>query len=70
MLTSIKGFYEKGQVILKEDPHIATRTEVIVTFLSEGQPKVQPKSTLGLLEGKIRVSDDFNGPLDDLKEYM
>ena len=28
------------------------------------------KRPLGLLKGKIRISDDFDAPLDDMKEYM
>ena len=28
------------------------------------------KSALGLLEGKAVIPDDFNEPLEDLKEYM
>ncbi|MCL2499766.1 MAG: DUF104 domain-containing protein [Defluviitaleaceae bacterium] len=28
------------------------------------------KSALGLWEGEATVPDDFNAPLDDLKEYM
>ncbi len=71
MLTTIEGYYEKGQVILKEDPHLASRAEVIVTFLStDANPPLHRKMTLGLLEGKISISDDFNEPLEDLKEYM
>jgi hypothetical protein len=71
MLTTIKGYYDKGRIILKEDPHIDSKTEVIVTFLS-GEEKSAPrtKKILGLLQGKINAPDDFNDPLDDLKEYM
>ncbi|QXU41840.1 DUF2281 domain-containing protein [Pedobacter sp. D749] len=25
---------------------------------------------LGLLKGKMKMSDDFNAPLDDFKDYM
>jgi len=70
MLTAIKGYYEKGQIILKEDPHINTKTEVIVTFLPNEKTHQSGKRILGLLEGKIKVSDDFNDPIDDLKDYM
>jgi len=31
---------------------------------------LKKKAKLGGWEGKIRVSDDFNAPLDDFKEYM
>ena len=29
-----------------------------------------PKRKLGLLKGKIKISDDFDAPLDDMKDYM
>ena len=34
--------------------------------------KNEQKSTrkLGLLKGKMKMHDDFNAPLDDLKDYM
>jgi len=71
MLTAIKGYYDKGQVVLKEDPHIDAKTEVIVTFLSGDEPvKPSSKRILGLLEGKINTPEDFNNPLEDLKDYM
>ena len=28
------------------------------------------KAKLGGWEGKVRISDDFNAPLDDFQEYM
>jgi len=30
----------------------------------------QKKRTLGLLKGKMKMSDDFNAPLNDFKDYM
>lgn len=32
--------------------------------------KVKRRSGRGLLKGKVRMSDDFDAPLDDFKEYM
>jgi hypothetical protein len=72
MLTTIKGIYDHGKITLIEEPPItATRAEVIITFLHEQQNAfAKPKRILGGLEGKIIVPDDFNEPLDDLKDYM
>jgi len=70
MLTTIKGYYDHGQIILKEEPHISTKTEVIVTFLQDEHTAHTAKRTLGLLKGKISIPDDFNAPLEDLKDYM
>ncbi len=36
MLTAIKGYYEKGQIIMEEDAPVDSRTEVIITFFNRG----------------------------------
>ncbi len=33
-------------------------------------PTILKKRQLGTLAGKISIPDDFDEPLDDLKEYM
>lgn len=73
MLTTIKGVYENGRIILAEEPPVKTKAEVMVTFLPSEKRKTQngkQKIILGMLEGKIKLPDDFNEPLDDLKDYM
>jgi hypothetical protein len=70
MLTSVEGFYENGQVYLNEIPPIKDKIRVVVTFMSEIIVPTTPKRQLGSLHGKIGLPDDFNEPLDDLKEYM
>jgi len=70
MLTTIKGYYDHGQIVLEETPPVKNKTEVMVTFLSEENAPVASKRKLGGLEGKVKLPDDFNEPLDDLKEYM
>ena len=73
MLTTIKGIYDHGQIILNEEAPVKTKTDVMVTFLPADENKSfgeNQKIILGLLEGKIKLSDDFNEPLDDLKDYM
>jgi hypothetical protein len=71
MLTTIKGVYENGKIILTEEPPVKTRADVIVTFLgSEAADNNKSKRKLGGLEGKIKTPDDFDEPLDELKDYM
>jgi hypothetical protein len=69
MLTTLEGIYENGLVVLKEQPLTQKRTKVFVTFIEE---EVMPKLSrrLGAWEGKYNIPDDFNEPLDDLKDYM
>ena len=51
--------------------------EVIVTRHGKPVARVMPPveelkkpPLLGALKGKIRIADDFDEPLEDLKEYM
>lgn len=72
MLTSVKGTYDQGKITLAEEPPVTSKAEVIITFLTQETPKpVTPrKIILGLLEGKAKLPDDFDEPMEDLKEYM
>ena len=71
MLTTIKGYYDEGMIILTEPPPVKTKTEVMVTFLT-GDVNITRgiKRKLGGLEGQVTIPGDFNEPLDDLKDYM
>jgi len=71
MLTSVSGYYDNGKVILMEAPPINKRTEVIVTFLDKElhKPTKQFRNPGGL-KGKVTIPDNFNEPLDDLKDYQ
>lgn len=70
MLTTIKGVYENGHIILDEMPLITSKSKVVVTFLEEIPSPPFQKRRLGSLKGKIGIPDNFNEPLDDLNEYM
>lgn len=39
MLTTIKGIYNQGKIILNEEPPVQTTTEVMVTFLTDKKPE-------------------------------
>jgi hypothetical protein len=68
MLTTIKGYYDRGQIVLDETPPVKNKTEVMVTFLSN-DVATTAKRKLGGLEGQVALPDDFNEPLDELKGY-
>lgn len=70
MLTTIKGIYENGHIILDEKPLITNKSKVVVTFLEKIPSPTFQKRRLGSLKGKIGIPDNFNEPLDDLNEYM
>jgi hypothetical protein len=69
MLTAVKGIFENGQITLMEKPPVDKRMEVIVTFIEEN-PVPLKKRKAGILSGKVKMSDDFDEPLDDLKDYI
>jgi hypothetical protein len=70
MLTAIKGYYEEGKIFMKEEAPVQTKTDVIITFLTDDTKLKPGKRIPGGLKGKVSLPDDFNEPLDDLKDYM
>ncbi len=69
MLTTIKGYYDHGQIILKEKPPVPDKTDVIVTFLTDDKKEREAgKRILGALTGKIAIPDNFNDDLEDFYE--
>lgn len=69
MLATVKGYYEKGKIVLEEKAPVQSKTDVIVTFLTEEKPQFS-KRIPGAFKGKLTLPDDFNEALDDLKDYM
>jgi hypothetical protein len=69
MLTAIRGYYEEGKIILQEEPPVVSKTDVIITFLTQDNLSNAGKRIPGGLKGKVSIPDDFNEPLDDLKDY-
>ncbi len=59
MLTTIKGIYDNGKIVLDEIPAIKNKGKVVVTFLEEIEILSQ-KCRLGSLKGKVGIPDDFN----------
>ena len=70
MLTAIKGYYENGKIVMKEEAPVQSKTDVIITFLTKENKETKGKRIPGGLKGKVSIPDDFNAPLDDLKDYM
>lgn len=70
--TILQGIYENGQITLVEKPKNDHKMNVSVIFYEEEilNTKILKPRVPGSLKGKIRISDDFNEPLDDLKDYM
>ena len=72
MYTAIKGIYENGKLTLLEPAPDVEKAEVLVTFLEEIEHSVPKKRRVlgGLKNLGGSIPEDFNEPLDDLKDYM
>ena len=78
-MQAINAIYDGTTFRAKQPIPVKGQYKVIITFiepLAEStvvmkQTKKRPISELrGFLKGKVRMSDDFNEPLDEMKEYM
>jgi hypothetical protein len=79
---AVKAIYDGENIRLINPVNVKDECEVIITFLEpDGKglnhnprilfmPDKNKPVKLGALEGLIKIPDDFNEPLDDLKEYM
>lgn len=71
MYTAIKGTFENGQVKLEEPAPTLEKTKVVVMFLPDKDDEQKQGVRIGSLANKgYSIPDDFNEPLDDLKDYM
>ena len=72
---AVKAIYD-GKNFTPEKPiEVEGAYEVVITFLEpakeEDAPKKSPRSEIfGALKGQIWMSDDFDEPLEEFKEYM
>ncbi len=69
---SIKGFLLDRETIKLEEPlqQETGDVRVIVEFESGTWKKYTRRKMYGILKGEIILSQDFNEPLDCLREYM
>jgi hypothetical protein len=69
MVTAVKGIYENGRIFLDEKLS-SKKARVLVAVIEEINEKPKKKRKLGTMKGQFKMSDDFNEPLDELKDYM
>ena len=72
-LISYQGYLKNGRFIPLENKNIEVlkNAKVIVTILPEEKPEKHSRSEfIGSWKDKIWIADDFNEPLEDMKEYM
>ncbi len=74
MYTAVKGTYENGVLTLEETPPTVEKSEVVVLFMNDDKPVVPEARAKrvrlgGLAHKGYQIPEDFNAPLDDLKDY-
>jgi len=76
---AVKAIYDGVNFKPKQPISVKGQYEVVITFLEpvtemvagKEQTKKHPRSAfIGSWKDKIWMSDDFNEPLDEMKEYM
>ena len=75
---AVKAIYDGVTFKPKQPISVKGKHEVVITFLepvkdsiSNEPPKKRPLSELrGLLKDNVWTADDFNEPLEEMKEYM
>ena len=76
---AVKAIYDGVNFKPSQPISVSGKYEVVITFLEpvkdniaiDEQPKKRPLSELrGILKGKVWMADDFNAPLEEMKEYM
>ena len=74
MYTAVKGTYENGVLTLEETPPTAEKSDVVVLFMNEEKPTMTETRAKRVRPGSLahkgyQIPEDFNAPLDDLKDY-
>jgi len=82
-MQAYEGYFENGRFYIEgETTHINIkgRRKAIITILDEPMKKDTRKKnksikkpfseSRGIFKGKIRMSDDFDEPPEEMKEYM
>ena len=59
----VREMYHNEDVVLDYTNHVDTDISILKTKMSR-------EEMFGCMRGKIKMSDDFNAPLDDFNEYM
>jgi hypothetical protein len=77
-MQAFNAYIENGQIYpVGQITRTPKRVRAIVTILDESiseskeqPPKVSRASMFGCMKGKMQMPDDFDAPLEDMREYM
>ena len=73
-METIQAIFDGKNFLPQQPIPVKGNYNVIITFLEpidvSNKPPVRPPFEYGSMIGKMWVADDFDAPLDDLKDYM
>ena len=70
-MTAVKAIYDGKNFRPTQPIPVEGEYEVIITFIEPiKRGAVRPPFEYGSMAGEIWMSDDFDAPLEDFKEYM
>jgi len=74
-MQAYEGYIENGKFYpIDQIIRVPERKRAIITVLDEPvceeKKPVRPPFAFGCMKGKVWMSDDFDEPLEDFKEYM
>ena len=68
---AIKGIYDGTNFKATQPIPVKEEYEIFITFVEPvKKDAVRPPFEYGSMSDKVWMSDDFNAPIDDFKEYM
>ncbi len=71
MMYAIKAIYDGTNFNPVQPIPVKENYEVVITFLEPVKPAKKSRAELsGFLKGKVWMSDDFDEPLEEMREYM
>ena len=78
-MQTINAIYDGAIFRVKQPIPVKGQYKVVITFIEPlaepiaGNTPITKRSfseLRGFLKGKVRIADDFNAPLEEMKEYM
>ena len=73
MVQTLQGHFQEGRFVSSQNVAIPEYVEVVIVVTGNPMPVIQPpvkSSLLGCWEGLVEIPDDFDEPLEEMKEYM
>ena len=69
-MTAIRAHFD-GKTIVPDEPVDLPKGRPLIIHVEQAESRhPHKKRWLGALRGQIRMSEDFDEPLDDFKDYM